>query len=154
MPASPAEGVSTLEQLRHFDRRFGERNERVVFAVYHSGAPRQCLDASYAGLFRLQRQLRPVYFTEPASRVCHSRIQYRKTCRIDGEVSQEEIVRTYEYANGQYAVIEPEEIDVLRTESDKAISVDTFVPADAIDPVYLSGTGYYLVPDGPVGQRP
>lgn len=83
-----------------------------------------------------------------------SRIQYWKFCPVHGQVSEEEIVKGYQYAKGQYAVIEPEEIDALRTESDKSISVDTFVPADAIDPVYLSGTGYYLVPDGPVGQRP
>ena len=85
---------------------------------------------------------------------CHSRIQYRKFCPIHGEVPKEEIVSGYEYAKGQYAVVDPEEVEKLRTESDKSITIDAFVPADAIDPVYHSGTTYYLIPDGPIGQKP
>jgi DNA end-binding protein Ku len=69
-------------------------------------------------------------------------------------VSNDEIVSGYEYAKGQYVVIDPDELDKLRTESDKSINVDTFVPADSVDPVYHSGKTYYLVPDGPVGQKP
>jgi DNA end-binding protein Ku len=85
---------------------------------------------------------------------CNSRIKYQKTCPIHGEVSGDEIVMGYEFAKGQYVVINPDELDKLRTESDKSISVTAFVPADAIDPVYHSGRTYYLVPDGPVGQKP
>jgi DNA end-binding protein Ku len=85
---------------------------------------------------------------------CKSRIRYQKTCPIHGEVSNDEIVSGYEFAKGQYVVIDPDELDKLRSESDKSISVDRFVPADRIDPVYHSGKTYYLVPDGPVGQKP
>ena len=85
---------------------------------------------------------------------CKSRIRYQKTCPVHGEVSNDEIVSGYEFAKGQYVVIDPDELDKLRTENDKSISVDTFVPADSIDPVYHSGKTYYLVPDGPVGQKP
>lgn len=85
---------------------------------------------------------------------CHNRIKYQKTCPVHGEVPSEEIVSGYEYTKGQYVVIDTDELDKLRTEGDKSISVDTFVPADAIDPLYHSGKTYYLVPDGPVGQKP
>src|SRR5262245_43595897 len=85
---------------------------------------------------------------------CHSRIKYQKTCPVHGEVSTDEIVMGYEFAKGQYVVVNPDEIEKLRTEGDKSISVNAFVPADAIDPVYNSGKTYYLVPDGPVGQKP
>jgi DNA end-binding protein Ku len=85
---------------------------------------------------------------------CHSRIKYQKTCPIHGEVSNDEIVSGYEFAKGQYVVIDPAEIEKLRTASDKSIAVDCFVSADEIDPVYHSGRTYYLVPDGPVGQKP
>jgi non-homologous end joining protein Ku len=36
-------------------------------------------------------------------------------------------------------VIDPTELDKLRTESDRVIQIRTFVAPDAIDPVYHSG---------------
>lgn len=84
---------------------------------------------------------------------CHSRINYKKTCPIHGEVKQDQIVSGYEYSKGQYVVIDTDELDRLRTEDEKAIRIDLFVAADSVDPVYLSGKNYYLVPEGPVGQK-
>lgn len=85
---------------------------------------------------------------------CKSRIQYRKVCPVHGEVPSDEIVSGYEYSKGHYVVIESEEIDKLRTESDRSITVDAFVGAATVDPIYHSGQTYYLVPDGPIGQKP
>jgi DNA end-binding protein Ku len=85
---------------------------------------------------------------------CNSRIQYKKTCPIHGEVPNTEIVSGYEYTKGQYIIVDPAELDMLRTESDKAIAVSAFVKPDAIDLLYYDERTYYLVPDGPVGQRP
>jgi DNA end-binding protein Ku len=34
------------------------------------------------------------------------------------------------------------------------IAIDAFVSPDTIDPIYLSGTVYYLVPEGKVGEHP
>lgn len=83
---------------------------------------------------------------------CHSRIKYVKTCPIHGEVPPQEIVSGYEYEKGQYAIIEPEELEALRTEMDHAVSVQSVVPASSVDPLYLGGKTMYLVPDGKVGQ--
>ena len=66
---------------------------------------------------------------------CHSRINYKKTCPIHGEVSNEDIVSGYEFAKGQYVVVDVAELDKLRTENDKAINLGAFVKADQIDPV-------------------
>lgn len=85
---------------------------------------------------------------------CHSRIRYKKFCPVHGEVPKEEIVSGYEYTKGQYVVIDPSELEKLRSESDHSLNVDAFVPADSVDAVYLTGKTYYLVPDGPVGQKP
>lgn len=85
---------------------------------------------------------------------CNSRIQYKKTCPIHGEVSTAEIVSGYEYSKGQYVVIDPDELDQLRTKSDKAISISAFIHAEEIDPVYHSGRTYYLLPSEPIGQKP
>lgn len=83
---------------------------------------------------------------------CHSRIKYVKTCPIHGEVSSDEIVSGFEYEKGHYAVIEPTELDALRTEADHAVTVQAVVPAASVDPLYLGGKTLYLVPDGKVGQ--
>jgi DNA end-binding protein Ku len=85
---------------------------------------------------------------------CHSRIRYQKTCPIHGEVSNDEIVSGYEYSKGQYVVIDTSELEKLRPQGDKSIDIEKFVPADQLDAIYDSGRTYYLVPDGPVGQKP
>ncbi len=84
----------------------------------------------------------------------HTRIQYKKVAPEVGEVTSEEIVKGYEYDKGQYVIIDEEELDKLRTESDKAIRIDGFISPDALSTVYLGGRTYYLTPDGPVGQKP
>src|SRR6266478_10209490 len=84
---------------------------------------------------------------------CNSRINYKKTCPIHGEVSGDQIVSGYEYSKGQYVIVDTDELDKLRTEDEKAINIETFVSPDAVDPIYYSGKSYYLVPDGPVGQK-
>lgn len=84
---------------------------------------------------------------------CHSRIKYKKVCPLHGEVSNDEIVSGYEFAKGQYAVIDTSELQKLRAENDKSISVEQFVDEEEIDDRYLTGSCYFLVPDGPVGQK-
>ena len=84
---------------------------------------------------------------------CHSRINYKKTCPNHGEVSNDAIVSGYEYQKGQYVIVDTDELEKLRTEDDKAIQIDTFINPDDLDPVYYAGKTYYLVPDGPVGQK-
>lgn len=84
---------------------------------------------------------------------CNSRIKYKKTCPIHGEIPNEEIVSGYEYAKDQYVIVDSDEVDKLRTPDEKAIRVGSFVPLDSVDPLYLSGKNYYLAPDGPIGQK-
>ena len=87
-------------------------------------------------------------------RECHSRIKYQKVCPTHGEVPADQIVSGYEFANGQYVVIDPDELDKLRSPAEKAVRIQHFIdPADVPDR-YYSGRTLYLVPDGPVGQKP
>lgn len=85
---------------------------------------------------------------------CNSRIKYQKVCPIHGEVKQDEIVSGYEYSKDQYVIVDPDEVDKLRTEDAKAVSIQEFIPSNALDPMYFGGATHYLLPDGPVGQRP
>jgi DNA end-binding protein Ku len=85
---------------------------------------------------------------------CSSRIQYKKVCPTHGELRADEIVSGYEFADGQYVVIEPDEIEKLRSAKEKSINIESFLSADEIDPAYYNGTTWYLTPDGPLGQKP
>ena len=85
---------------------------------------------------------------------CHARVRYRKVCPEHGELSSDEIVSGYEYAKDQYVVIDPDELSKIRKQSDRTVKLAGFVESKAIDPMYMGGKSYYLLPDGPAGQRP
>jgi DNA end-binding protein Ku len=76
-----------------------------------------------------------------------SRLKQQYICSTCGEVvEREEMVRGYEYAKDQYAVLSPEEIKALEQTSDQSIEIEEFVPIDSIDPIYFEKT-YLLGPD-------
>jgi DNA end-binding protein Ku len=56
------------------------------------------------------------------------------------------MVKGYEFAKGQYVVLKPEEIKALDAVGNNAIDLNEFVPADALDPLWVEKT-YYLGPD-------
>lgn len=85
---------------------------------------------------------------------CHGRVRYKKVCESHGELRGEDIVSGYEYAKDQYVVIDEDELSKVRAKSDKAVSIDGFVAPEKIDPIYLAGRTYYLLPDGVAGNRP
>jgi DNA end-binding protein Ku len=84
----------------------------------------------------------------------HQRIHYAKMCPKHGEVPNEEIVEGFEYAKGKYVEFDKEELDLLRTEQEKALSIDAFVSAEEIDPIYFDGRMYYLIPSGTNSNEP
>lgn len=85
---------------------------------------------------------------------CNSRVKYVKVCPEHGELKSEAIVSGYEHQKDQYVVVDPDELDKLRTKADRAVNIDGFVPADAVDGLYFAGKAHYLLPDGVAGARP
>jgi DNA end-binding protein Ku len=85
---------------------------------------------------------------------CNSRVKYLKVCPEHGELKSEAIVSGYEHGKDSYVVVDPDELDKLRTKTDRAVSIDGFVPQDAIDGMYFAGKAHYLLPDGIAGARP
>jgi DNA end-binding protein Ku len=61
-------------------------------------------------------------------------------------VERDEQVKGYEVENGEYVVLEPEEVASAVPDSDKALRIDAFVPCNEIDDVYFDKP-YYLTPD-------
>ena len=85
---------------------------------------------------------------------CHSRIHYQKVCPIHGEVSNDEIISGYEYSPGQYVEFEPEELDKLRTEKERSLTIDAFIAPQELDPIYFDGRMYFLAPAGAEAKEP
>jgi len=85
---------------------------------------------------------------------CNSRVKYMKVCPEHGELKSEHIVSGYEHQKDQYVVVDPDDLDKLRTKTDRAVSIDGFIPHDAIDGMYFAGKAHYLLPDGIAGARP
>lgn len=85
---------------------------------------------------------------------CHSRIKYVKTCPIHGPVTPDQIVSGYEFEKGHYVVVDKEELASVRSEEEKTIDVDSIVAENAVNPIYLTNSSSYLVPDGQVAQKP
>src|SRR5712691_1396245 len=67
-------------------------------------------------------------------------------------VDKEDIARGYEYAKGQYLLVEDAELDKIKIESTHTIDIDSFVPRAEIDDRYL-GVPYYIAPTDQVGQE-
>jgi DNA end-binding protein Ku len=84
----------------------------------------------------------------------HQRIHFAKVCPKHGEVSSDEIVEGYEYAKGKYVEFDKEELDALRTQCERALTLDAFIRADEIDPIYFDGRMYYLIPSGSGSNEP
>jgi DNA end-binding protein Ku len=85
---------------------------------------------------------------------CNSRIRYQKVCPEHGELNSEQIVSGYEYAKDHYVVVDPDEVDKLRSQADRSVNIDGFIEADAVDPIYCAGKTWFLLPDGVAGERP
>lgn len=58
---------------------------------------------------------------------CGNRIHYVKTCPVHGEVSKDEIVSGYEYKKDHYVEFDKEELDKMRSEDDKVITIDALL---------------------------
>jgi DNA end-binding protein Ku len=67
-------------------------------------------------------------------------------------VEKDNIGRGYEYAKGQYILVEDDELAKIKIESTHTIEIDKFVPRSEIDDRYLDSP-YYMSPTDQVGQE-
>src|SRR4030095_6467075 len=67
-------------------------------------------------------------------------------------VAKEDITRGYEYAKGQYLIVEDAELEKIKRESPHTIAIARFVPRAEIDDRYLESP-YYIAPTDQVGQE-
>lgn len=73
------------------------------------------------------------------------RIKYEKVVPGIGPVDVDEIVRGFEYAKGEYVLLDDKEIEGIRLESKKTLELTQFVDVDDIDAIYFEKP-YYVTP--------
>lgn len=77
----------------------------------------------------------------------YSPIRYAKVCRKEGkELTQDDIVKGYEYQDGDFVVLTNEDLKSVNLDRSQAIDVLDFVKEEEIDPIYFEKP-YYLEPD-------
>jgi DNA end-binding protein Ku len=73
------------------------------------------------------------------------RIKYEKVVPGIGPVDVDEIVKGFEYAKGEYVLLDEEEIEGVKLESKKTLELTQFVEAQDIDEIYFEKP-FYVVP--------
>lgn len=75
-----------------------------------------------------------------------SPIGYQKVSKKTGKpVEDDEIVKAYEVAEGEFVEVEDEDFEAARAEGYHAFDIQEFVEVDEIDPIFFEQT-YYLAP--------
>ncbi|MFF8775451.1 Ku protein, partial [Kitasatospora sp. NPDC015120] len=72
--------------------------------------------------------------------------------RTNEEVEFSEIVKGYEVAEGEYVIVEPDELEQISPGRSRTIDIAGFVDLSAVDPIFFDKT-YYLGPRGKEYQK-
>ena len=84
---------------------------------------------------------------------CGSRLRQQYVCQREGvPVDRADMVKGYEFAKDQYVTFTPDELKEMEEKGTNVVEIDTFVPADTIDPVYYD-RAYFVGPDKG-GEKP
>ena len=82
-----------------------------------------------------------------------SPIGYEKVCKLeDKPVPNDEIVKAFEYAKGEFVQLTDEDFEAVQIEGQRTIDLEDFVPYEQIDPVFFAHT--YLVGPQDGAERP
>ena len=75
------------------------------------------------------------------------RVRYKRVCEVDGEeVAYADIAKGYETDDGRMVILTDDDLAELPVSSSREISVEKFVPAEQVDPLWFEKS-YYLEPD-------
>jgi len=81
------------------------------------------------------------------------RLKQQYVDSVSGDVVEpQDRIRGYEIAKGDYVPVEDDELKDVQIESTHTIDIESFVPRQDIDDVYLDNR-YYVAPDDKVGEE-
>jgi len=77
----------------------------------------------------------------------HERVKYKKICpSCNKEVTNDDIIKGYEYEKGKYVTFTEDELDIIKTKKDKTIHIEHFAKMSDVDQIYYE-KNYYVVPE-------
>ena len=82
----------------------------------------------------------------------HNRINMKPVDPELGLVERSDLVRGYEYEDKQYIIIEDEDLEAVRIESNHTLNIEAFVDESEVDVIYQDAP-YYLAPDGAMAEE-
>jgi DNA end-binding protein Ku len=85
-------------------------------------------------------------------RKTHNRINMKPVDPELGLVERSDLVRGYEYEDKKYIIIEDEDLESVRIESNHTMNIEAFVEAGSVDVIYQDAP-YYLAPDGAMAEE-
>jgi DNA end-binding protein Ku len=86
-------------------------------------------------------------------RECGTPIKQKRWCPLhEREVEQEELVKGWEVAKGEYVLVEEGDLESVALQRSQSIEILRFVELADVDPVYFDRT-YYLAPAASDAQR-
>jgi DNA end-binding protein Ku len=86
-------------------------------------------------------------------RECGTPIKQKRWCPVhEREVEADELVKGWEFAKGQYVLVEESDFEAVALRRSQSIEILRFVRLEDVDPVYFDRT-YYLAPAGADAQR-
>ena len=87
-------------------------------------------------------------------RECGTPIKQKRWCPVhDREVPNDELVKGWEIAKGEFVFVEDADLEAIMVQDDsRAIEITRFVQLDEVDPVFYDRT-YYLAPSSQPAQR-
>lgn len=82
----------------------------------------------------------------------HNRINMKPVDPELGLVERSDLVKGYEYEDKKYIIIDDEDLEAVKLETNHTLNVEAFVDADEVDVIYQD-TPYYLAPDGAMAEE-
>lgn len=87
------------------------------------------------------------------NRATQNRVVSRYVDSVTGRpVDQDDEVKGYERGEGEFVLLEDDELDAVALESTRTIDIETFVPRDSVDWIWFDKP-HYLTPNDPVGEE-
>ena len=86
-------------------------------------------------------------------RECGTPIKQKRYCPFhERDVEADELVKGWEFAKGQFVMIEESDLEAVALQRSQSIDILRFVPIEQVDPIYFD-RAYYLAPADAEAQR-
>ena len=115
------------------------------------------MNASYKTVIQFQNLYIPVKLIKVShdisielNQLCKDskeRVRYRKYCpSCDKEITNEDIVKGYRYAENRYVILEQSDIESITTDQDKTLKIEYFCKSKEISDLIIDKS-YYVIPE-------